>query len=104
MNTFHITPQQVRARVARREALCFLDCRSDEAWSQAGAQLPGALRAGAPVVHGSAVVLYGDHGWEAGIHETAARLRAQGHEDVRILAGGFSAWTELGLPVEPRAP
>lgn len=102
MNTFHITPQQVRARVARREALRFLDCRSEESWSQAGAQLPGSVRPGAPVAHGSAVVLYGQHGWEAGIHEAAARLRAQGHGEVRILAGGFQAWAELGLPVEPR--
>jgi rhodanese-related sulfurtransferase len=103
MNTWHITPQQVRARVARREALHFLDLRSDADRSRSGAQLPGAIRPGAPVVHGAAVVLYGQHGWEAGIHEAAARLRAQGHGDVRILAGGFSAWTELGLPVEPRA-
>lgn len=103
MNTFHITPQQVRARVARREALRFLDCRSDEAWGRSPVQLPGAVRPGAPVAHGAAVVLYGQHGWEAGIHEAAARLRAQGHGDVRILAGGLQAWAELGLPVEPRA-
>ncbi|MBI5067833.1 MAG: hypothetical protein HZB56_06295 [Deltaproteobacteria bacterium] len=103
MNTWHITPQQVRARVARHEVLRFLDLRSDADCSQSGAQLPGALRPGAPVAHGSAVVLYGQHGWEAGIHEAAERLRAQGHGDVRILAGGFSAWAELGLPVEKRA-
>ncbi len=102
MNTFHITPQQVRARVARRQALAVLDCRSDEACSRSGAQLPGARPADAPVAHGAAVVLYGQHGWEAGIHEAAARLRAQGHGEVRILAGGFQAWAELGLPVEPR--
>lgn len=104
MNTFHITPQQVRARVARRERLHFLDCRSGEAWSLARTQLPGAVHGGAaPSDRGAAVVLYGASGWEADTHAVAARLRAEGHEQVRILAGGFAAWQALGLPVEPRA-
>jgi thiosulfate/3-mercaptopyruvate sulfurtransferase len=52
---------------------------------------------------GRAVVAYDDADGTA-----AARawwtLRYFGHPDVRVLDGGFRAWTEAGMPVETRVP
>jgi 3-mercaptopyruvate sulfurtransferase SseA len=32
----------------------------------------------------------------------AQQLRKLGHADVRILKGGLAAWTNAGLPLEPK--
>lgn len=57
-----------------------------------------AMRA-AGVCHGRGVVVYDD--WQG---RAAARarwlLRFHGHDDVRVLDGGWSTWRAAGLPVE----
>jgi rhodanese-related sulfurtransferase len=44
------------------------------------------------------VVIYGSTTMDA--VETFAVLRRLGYRNVRVLAGGFSAWTQAGFPVE----
>jgi thiosulfate/3-mercaptopyruvate sulfurtransferase len=65
----------------------------------APAVLQAALRR-AGVREGHPVIVY-----DAGEGQAAARawwsLRWAGHHDVRLLDGGFAAWRDAGLPVEP---
>jgi rhodanese-related sulfurtransferase len=46
------------------------------------------------------VVVYGSTTLDA--VETFAVLQGLGYRNVRVLAGGFSGWTEAGFPVEGR--
>jgi rhodanese-related sulfurtransferase len=47
-----VTPEQVMARLARGEAIVFVDSRNHEAWSESDVKLPGAIRVEADRVTG----------------------------------------------------
>ena len=108
MNVLTITPHQVMARLARGERVSFVDSRPEWAWAGAADTLAGAVRAtpeaaSAPgLLPGGLVVVYGEGGWELEPLRVAQRLSERGHEQVRILAGGFGAWSALHGPVTPR--
>ncbi len=109
MNLFTITPHQIMTRLARGERVSFVDARGEQAWRTTDRRLAGAVRAGpgtdgAPhVLPGGLVVVYGEGGWELEPLQVAQRLSASGHDHVRILAGGFGAWSAVHGPVAPRA-
>lgn len=112
MLTFsRITPRQVAARIAKGECVAFVDARADDAFSQAGLQLGGAVRVrpdslvrdAARIPRGCAVVVYGRDERDVDVARVAEGLRAQGFREVRVLAGGFCAWVELRYAVQESA-
>jgi rhodanese-related sulfurtransferase len=106
-----ITPRQVVARTSKGERVAFVDARGDDAFAQAGLQLNGAVRVrpesivrdASHVPHGCAVVVYGRDERDLDVARVAEGLRSQGFREVRVLAGGFSAWIELRYAVETAA-
>ncbi len=112
MLTFsRITPRQVVARTAKGERVAFVDARGDDAFAQAGLQLTDAIRVrpqslvrdATGVPRGCAVVVYGHDERDVFPAHVAEALRAQGFREVRLLAGGFSAWVQLRYAVQPSA-
>ena len=112
MLTFsRITPRQVVARTSKVERVAFVDARGDDAFSQAGLQLSGAVRVrpdsivrdATRVPRSCAVVVYGRDERDIDVARVAEGLRAQGFREVRVLAGGFSAWVELRYAVQESA-
>jgi rhodanese-related sulfurtransferase len=51
-----------------------------------------------PMAHDEHIVVYSDN--EERATHIAERLQEQGYENAAILAGGFEAYREAGLPVE----
>ena len=51
-----------------------------------------------PIAHDARIVVYGDNEEQAA--RVAAHLREQGYSDAAVLAGGFEAYRDAGLPVE----
>jgi rhodanese-related sulfurtransferase len=106
-----ITPRQVVARTTKGERVAFVDVRGDDAFAQAGLQLNGAVRVrpdslvrdATRVPSGCAVVVYGRDEGDLDVARVAEGLRAHGFREVRVLAGGFSAWVELRYAVQPSA-
>ncbi len=112
MLTFsRITPRQVVARTTKGEQVAFVDTRGDEVFAQAGLRLAGAVRVrpdsivrdAARVPRGCPVVVYGRDERDVDVARVAEGLRAQGFREVRVLAGGFSAWVELRYAVQDSA-
>lgn len=112
MLTFsRITPRQVVARTMKGERVAFVDARGDDAFTQAGLQLTGAVRVrpeslvrdATRVPQNCAVVVYGRDERDVDVARVAEGLRAQGFREVRVLAGGFSAWVELRYAVQQAA-
>jgi rhodanese-related sulfurtransferase len=88
-----------------------VDARGDDAFSQAGLQLAGAVRVRLPSMlrdaarlpPGCPVVVYGRDERDLDVPRVADGLRALGFGEVRILSGGFSAWIELRYAVQDAA-
>ncbi len=53
-----------------------------------------------PLAPDRPVVLYDEKGDGDLTAQIAAKLRANGYEDVRILKGGFTAWEQAGGPTQ----
>lgn len=53
-----------------------------------------------PIATDRPVVLYDEHGHAERLAEIADKLRANGHVDVRILAGGFAAYAAANGPTQ----
>jgi rhodanese-related sulfurtransferase len=105
---FSITPDELWRRIGTARAPIVIDVRRPEAVEQSKALLPGALlrdphEAGAWEFGSSpgTIVVACRHGHERS-QMAAAELRSRGL-DARVLAGGFEAWREHGMPVIDRA-
>jgi len=82
-----------------------LDVRSKRGRTQIRGALrydPKALmsqeRLALPLPHDEKIVVYADD--DARAEAIAERLQEQGYHDVAVLAGGFEAYEEAGLPTE----
>ncbi len=103
-----ITPRQVASRMARGERVAFVDARGEAARKSAGLRLTGAVPVGlgslvqdaTRVPANCLVVCYGDSESDLDVPRVADGLRGLGFGEVRVLAGGFSAWLELRYPVQ----
>lgn len=104
-----VTPRQIVARMAKGDHVTFVDARGDEVRRASGVRLTGAVSVGLSslvrdatrVSRASTVVVYGRDERDLDVPRVADALRGVGFSDVRVLAGGFTAWLELRYPVQP---
>ncbi len=106
-----ITQAEVNERIRNGESILFLDVRSDQAWGSSNVKLPGAVRM---PPHGQigpeirelprdrTLVAYCVCPHEEDSGRVAVLLGRLGFASAFALAGGFEAWREAGLPVEPK--
>lgn len=86
----------------------FVDARSPKAWREGHTKVPGAMRVPVEQVtlHAASlpktrtIVIYCTCEGEESSTNVAEQLRQLGHQDVRILDGGYTAWKAAGLPTE----
>lgn len=103
-----VTPRQVVARMVGGSSVSFVDARSDQHWSASDWKIAGAVRARLPslvqdatqVSRSRLVVVYGQDAQDLDVPRIAEALRGIGFPEVRILSGGFSAWSELQFAVQ----
>jgi rhodanese-related sulfurtransferase len=100
------TVAEVKAKLERGEAFCFLDVREDEEFAKDRAK--GARHLGKGVIERdietvipdkhAEIVLYCGGGFRSAL--AADSLRQMGYTQVRSMAGGIRAWREAGYPIE----
>ncbi len=100
---------EVRDLIASHAAIELVDVREDSEW-QTG-HLPQAIHLGKGIIERdietqipdlrSEIVLYCGGGYRSAL--AADNLQRMGYTNVRSMAGGFRAWREAGLPIEPNA-
>ncbi len=104
-----VTPRQVVARMVSGSSVSFVDVRTKKDFARSDWKIAGAVRAtidsllqdAAKVSRSRLVVVYGSHGGEADVRRAAEELRGYGFGEVRILSGGFEAWSDLHFAVQP---
>jgi 3-mercaptopyruvate sulfurtransferase SseA len=104
-----LTPRQVVSRMVNGSSVSFVDARSERDWSEADTKIVGAVRAeltslvrdAARVSNARLVVVYGAGERDPQVPGIAEALRACGFPEVRILSGGFEAWSDLHFAVQP---
>ena len=101
-----ISSDELRAALRSTPGLMLIDVRSAESRARSG-WIPGSIAVrdvaelkGDP---DGAIVVYCDCPNDASAAVVARKLKALGFKHVRPLAGGISAWRELGFPVEQAA-
>jgi rhodanese-related sulfurtransferase len=108
LTPFSTIPPELWQRIGTARAPIVIDVRRPEAIEQSNALLPGALLRDPHEAEAwtfdcdpGTIVIACKHGHERS-QMAAAQLRSRGL-DARILAGGFEAWREDGLPVIDRS-
>lgn len=101
-----IAIEQVRAWIEAREPFVLVDVREDSEWERG--RIPGSVHLGRGVLERDApkvlpeaaahVVVYCAGGARSVL--AADVLQQLGYRRVQSMVGGFSAWREMGLPVE----
>lgn len=110
MEATRVTVDEVSQRMDRGEPFTFVDTRNPAAWSQADTKLPGAIRVPAEEVEehlneipkDRAVITYCTCPHEASGASVAQTLTDRGWKNAHALYGGFDAWKDAGLPVDPK--
>ncbi len=102
-----ITPQQLRAKVRKREKVVIIDIRSKGAYRES--HIPGAINIPAPIIPAKKlapfgrVVVYGD-GIRVDITKKAVQdLNSKEGIEAEMLEGGFGAWMALNFPETRKA-
>ncbi len=104
-----LTPRQVVARMVNGASVSFVDARTEKEWSESEWKIVGAVHAeldslvrdAARVSNARLVVVYGSSESDPRVRDVAEGLRAFGFPEVRILSGGFPAWSDLHYAVQP---
>lgn len=102
-----VTVEGVRRSQEAREQFHLVDVREDSEWDAAHAA--GSIHLGKGIIErdvetaipdkGAKVVLYCGGGFRSAL--SADALQKMGYTNVFSLAGGWRAWNEAGMPVEP---
>jgi rhodanese-related sulfurtransferase len=101
---------EVAERLNRAEDITIIDSRSEDAWNGSDIKAGGAIRIPpdeaedhiADVRRDMFAVTYCTWPEENSSTRVALALEDHGFTDVHPLIGGFDAWKEAGLPVEPK--
>lgn len=103
------TAADVRARLARGEAITLVDVREESEWARG--HIPGAVHVGKGVIErdiearfpdpDAPLVLYCGGGFRSVL--AADALAEMGYTRVVSMDGGWRGWTEAGGPVETPA-
>jgi rhodanese-related sulfurtransferase len=104
------TVNDVKSRLGQGDDVQFVDARNPQAWGEANTRLPGAIRVPpdepekhlASVGRDRPVITYCTCPNEESSTRVAEVLEGHGYEDVHPLEGGFGAWRDAGMPVEPK--
>jgi rhodanese-related sulfurtransferase len=99
--------ETVRKRLEAGETVHLIDVREESEYARG--RLPGARHLGKGIIErdiervvpdpNTPLVLYCGGGFRSAL--AADNLRRMGYTRVESMDGGFRAWTEAGLPVEP---
>jgi rhodanese-related sulfurtransferase len=101
---------RAKERLDGGEDVFFVDTRNPQAWAEAETKLPGAIRVPADQVEphladiprDRAIVTYCTWPNEASSARVAETLEEHGFKNVYALIGGFDAWKDAGMPLEPK--
>lgn len=104
-----VTVFEVKELMRRGEPFAFVDARNPRAWNDAQVKLPGAIRVAAgeagkrlrEIPRDVTVITYCTCPREASSDLVARELSSLGLKNVHPLYGGFHAWLEADLPLEP---
>lgn len=108
MEVMRITPRQVVARSSQGQVVSFVDCRDEVTWRAGGWMVKNAIRVSprrlredaALVPRDGLVVVYADSEAIAARH-VATLVELDHRNELTVLIGGFSAWSQARYPVEP---
>ena len=99
-----VSVQDVKSLLDKGESLHLVDVREDNEWAKG--RLPGAKHLGKGIIErdvenaipdrGSRIVLYCGGGFRSAL--AADNLQNMGYENVLSMDGGYSGWTNAGLP------
>lgn len=101
-----ITPEEVKEKLDREDDFKLIDVREQDEWK--AAHIAGADYLGKGIIErdiheevaqtDEELVLYCGGGFRSAL--AADNLQKMGYTDVKSMKGGFSSWTEAGLPIE----
>ena len=105
-----ISPLEARALVEGGREPVFIDTRNPMHWEKSEHQIPGSLRIWRmeleerieEVPRGRPVVTYCACHYEHSSTRAALILEEYDFPEIHILVGGFNAWRDAGLPLEPK--
>lgn len=105
-----ISPEEAWALVEAGREPVFIDTRNLKHWEQSDSQIPGSLRIWrmeleeriGEVPRGRTLVTYCACHYEHSSTRAALILEEYDFTDIHILVGGFNAWRDKGLPLEPK--
>ncbi len=105
-----ISPDEAWALVEAGREPVFIDTRNLKHWEQSDSQIPGSLRIWrmeleeriGEVPRGRPLVTYCACHYEHSSTRAALILEEYDFREIHILVGGFNAWRDRGLPLEPK--
>src|SRR6185503_15067569 len=105
-----ITPEELKAKIAKNEPLAILDLRGESAYSQSSQTIKGSLHTKVRKVvtrlrdapRDKEVITYCDCPSDEAAAIAARSLMASGFKRVRVLKGGWNAWVQAGGQMERR--
>jgi rhodanese-related sulfurtransferase len=105
-----ITPEELKAKIAKNEALSIVDLRGQTSYEQSDKRIKGSLFSRVrkvaarlrDVPRDREIVTYCACPEDAAAILGAKVLLADGFKRVRVLKGGWDAWLKAGGQVEPK--
>jgi rhodanese-related sulfurtransferase len=105
-----ITPEELKAKLAKNEPVAIVDLRSQASYEQSDKTIRGSLHTRVRKVatrlreipRDREVITYCTCPADQAAIVAAQALLGNGFKRVRVLKGGWNAWLQAGGPVQPR--
>jgi len=105
-----ITPEELKAKLAKNEPVAIVDLRSQASYEQSDKTIKGSLHTRVRKVatrlreipRENEVITYCACPADEAATLAARALLGNGFKRVRVLKGGWNAWLQAGGPVQPR--